>query len=130
MRVDDAPPFLVAEWHEADRVLELAYEESTALRDEMADVTIRWLDAFCAVHGRDLGLLVDATHVRDATYGYRQRFGAWFRERAPEVRMAIFGMSPFVRVMVLLFAKATGLTVRIARDREEAMRWLRPLPAR
>ncbi|HET6404864.1 MAG TPA: hypothetical protein VFH78_09465 [Candidatus Thermoplasmatota archaeon] len=124
MRVEGAPPFLRAEWHEEARVLEVAYEREAVLDDAMADETIGWLDAFREAHGGRFGLLVDAERVRDASFSYRQRFGAWFRAHASEVRMAIYHLTPFVRVMTILFAKATALDVFIARDREEAMRWL------
>lgn len=130
MRVEGAPAFLAADWEPTQRILALRYPQPTRLEDAMADETIAWLDAFWERHGPAMGLLVDAANVRDASYGYRQRFGAWFRRHAPEIRLAIYNVSPFVRVMVILFGKATRLEVRVVRDEKEGIAWLRPLSAR
>lgn len=124
-----SPPFLVAEWDEARRVLEVRYPERVVLDEAMADETLRWLDQVVAEKAPGMALLVDAGNVGDATPAYRQKLGGWFRAHAPHMRMAVYDLSPFVRVMALLFARATRVPVKFASTREEALRWLLPVLA-
>ncbi|HVM46202.1 MAG TPA: STAS/SEC14 domain-containing protein [Candidatus Thermoplasmatota archaeon] len=122
-----SPPYLVAEWDARGRVLDIAYAEETVLTDAMGDETAAWLDRVLREQGPHLAILVDAKNVRDASAAYRQKLGSWFRDHRQTTRMAVYNLTPLVRVMALLFGKATRFPMKIAGSREEALRWLMPV---
>lgn len=127
VRMRASPPAaILASWDARARVLDLQYAEDTILDEALVNVTRQWLEDVLAEVGPGFGILIDAANIRDATSSYRRQFGAWANAHRDAVRMAVYNVSPLVRVMSLLFGRATGMSIHIAPTREEAKRWLLP----
>lgn len=107
-----------------DGIVYTEYEAGMRLRAEHAAPTIAAIEELFGRY-RTLSFVVDARGLDTADAEYRRLFGRYLHERRARVRIAIYGASSPVRVLATLFAMATGVPMYAAREKSDALAWVR-----
>ena len=71
------------------------------------------------------GVLIDAGGVAGVELDYRARLSRFFSQHRRAASIAVFGMSPPMRVLAELFQLGTGVPLRTFADEAAARAWLR-----
>jgi hypothetical protein len=69
-------------------------------------------------------LLVDCSSMVDIDAGWRTTWAEYFKDHREHATIAWFNASPWIRLIILLFKKATGIRGEIFGEEAEARRWL------
>jgi hypothetical protein len=109
--------------HPDARLVAIRFVSDTHLAGEHGAALV---DALERVAGADrFALLADCEHVCDTDTGYRRATGAFFGRHRETARIALFNLSPIIRVVAEMFRIGIGLQLRTFADDTAARSWLR-----
>lgn len=117
-----------AVWTPRDRLLSLRFERGCRLDEPWGTRLAELIDEVAGPQRERVALLVDASGVEGVAAAYRAQQSRYMSEHSDHVRVAIFNVNAFTRVIVNLVIMGSRADMRLFGDRKEALTWLGQAP--
>lgn len=112
-------------WDPETRTATLRFlEEGEGHREEAETLVAHLWDWIDAPDPEPFSFLVDCSSIVDVDAGWRAVWAEQFKHHREAATIAWFNATPWIRLIILMFKKGTGVRGEVFADEAEARRWL------
>lgn len=115
-------------WDDDARLGTLRFVDEGIGTREHAEELVGALRSWTAEEGGTYRFLVDCGRIRDVDAGWRATWAEYFKTQTRDATIAWFNASSWIKLVILMFRKGTGVHGAVFTTEDEARAWITAQP--